>query len=213
MRNRILDALAEHVVIPVVREHDAERARLVVTSLRRAGFRVFEITLTVPGADALIRELAADPEVTVGVGTVFAPSDARRAIDAGASFVVTPATLPEVASATHEDGATAVIGALTPTEVATARDAGADAVKIFPVSSVGGPGHLKSIASVFPDVPLIPTGGVGLDDLHDYLEAGAHSVGVGGALTRGRDASDIEESARRYLAAADRTRPRTKENP
>ena len=210
----VLDSLARHVITPVVRESDASRARFVSRALRRGGFSVFEITLSVPGALDVIRELAEEPEVTVGVGTVFTADDARAAIRAGARFVVSPAAVPEVAHATREAGAAAILGALTPTEVLAARQAGADAVKIFPVASVGGPAHVKALRSVFPDLPLIPTGGVDEDDLLAHLEAGAHSVGVGSALTGARDAERLEEAARDYLQRAGALRTREpKENP
>lgn len=210
----VLDALKAHVITPVVRESDAGRARLVTTGLRRAGFRVFEITLTVPGAMGLIRELAAEGDVTVGVGTVFTADDARLAAAAGARFVVTPAALPDVASAAHGAGAAAILGALTPTEIVAARRAGADAVKIFPVSSVGGATHVKALANVFPDVPLIPTGGIDLPEMRSHLDAGAHSIGVGGALTRGRTEDDVEAAGREYLATLGRhAAPDPKEYP
>ena len=201
MSSAVLDALARHVVTPVVRESDTERAREVVAALREGGLRVFEITLSVPDAIGLIAELGRDADLTVGVGTVLSGADAARAVEAGARFVVSPAALPEVAEAARAGGAAAVLGALTPTEVVAARGAGADAVKVFPAASVGGPAHVKALRSVLPGVPLIPTGGVDLSNLRDYLAAGVHSVGVGGALSP-PDLSDAPELARRYLEAA-----------
>ena len=197
----VLATLARHVVTPVVREADAERAREVVAALREGGLRVFEVTLSVPGAIDLVAELARDADLTVGVGTVLSGADAARAVEAGARFVVSPAALPEVAGAAHAGGAAAVLGALTPTEVVAARVAGADAVKVFPAGSVGGPSHVKALRSVLPGVPLIPTGGVDLSNLRDYLAAGVHSVGVGGALSPPA-VSDAPDLARRYLEVA-----------
>jgi 2-dehydro-3-deoxyphosphogluconate aldolase/(4S)-4-hydroxy-2-oxoglutarate aldolase len=196
-----LAALAAHVVTPVIREPDAARARAVIAALREGGFRVFEVTLSVPDAAELVAELASDPDLIVGVGTVLTSDDAARAAEAGARFVVSPAALPEVAAAAREAGAAAVLGALTPTEVLAARAAGADAVKVFPAASVGGPAHVKALRSVLPDVPLIPTGGVDLGNLRAYLDAGVHSVGVGGALSP-PDLRDAPALARRYRAAA-----------
>lgn len=197
----VLATLADHVVIPVIREADAGRARGVVRALREGGFRVFEITMSVPGAVDLIEELAQDADLTVGVGTVLTADDAKRAVAAGARFVVSPALVSSVADVTRTTGAAAVLGAVTPTEVLAARSAGADAVKIFPADSVGGPRHLRALRSVFPTIPLIPTGGVDLDNLSAYLAAGAHSVGVGSALS-GIGLDDVPELARTYLAIA-----------
>lgn len=197
----VLAALAEDVVIPVIRESDADRAHDVIGALREGGFRVFEVTMSVPGAIDVIAELAQVPGLTVGVGTVLTEHDALRAVAAGARFVVSPALVPGVAEAARSTGAAVVLGALTPTEVLAARAAGADAVKIFPANSVGGPGHLRALRSVFPSIPLIPTGGVDLSNISSYLDAGAHSVGVGSALS-GTEIDDIAALGRRYLAAA-----------
>lgn len=198
----ILNVLHRHVIIPVIRESSVRRARLVIEALHGAGFRVFEITMTVPNAPDLARDLAGDPEVTVGIGTVFTAQDASKATEAGARFVVSPAGCGEVATAAHDGGAAVILGALTPTEILTARRLGADAFKIFPADSVGGASHLKAIGAVLPGLPLIPTGGVHLDNLRAHLDAGAHSVGVGSALTKGDDRAAIEASARRYLEVA-----------
>lgn len=207
----VLDVLRRHLVTPVVREASIERARSVVAALREGGFRVFEITMSVPRALELVETLASDADVTVGIGTVLRADDAAAAVRAGARFVVSPAVLPDVAAAARSGGAAAILGALTPSEVLAARDAGAHAVKIFPAGSVGGPAHVKALRSVFPDVPLIPTGGVGLDDLRAYVEAGVHSVGVGGAIAPA-DIRSIPALARRYLAEATHlSNPRTGE--
>ncbi len=196
-----LDALRDHVITPVIREASTDRARTVVDTLRDAGFRVFEITLSVPGALDLVAELASEADLIVGVGTVFRRQEARLAVDVGARFVVSPTADPAVASAAREGAAAAVLGALTPTEVVSALAAGADAVKLFPASSVGGPSHVKALRSVFPDVPFIPTGGVDLSNIHAYLAAGVHSVGVGGALSPS-DLRTLPSVARAYRAAA-----------
>lgn len=196
-----LDVLRRHLVTPVVRESSVERARAVVAALRQGGFRVFEVTMSVPDALTLVETLASDADLTVGLGTVLRAEDAEAAVRAGARFVVSPAVVPEVAEAARSGGAAAILGALTPTEVLAARHAGAHAVKVFPAESVGGAAHVKALRSVFPDVPFIPTGGVGLHDLRAYVDAGVHSVGVGGALAPA-DVSSIPALARRYLAEA-----------
>lgn len=214
MHADVLNVLKRNVIIPVVREHDADRARLVIRSLRRVGFRVFEVTMTVPGAFDLISDLSEEEGLTVGAGTVLSADEARRAAVAGASFVVSPAGIAEVAEAAHAGGAAVILGALTPSEVVAARRMGADAIKIFPADSVGGPKHVKALGTVFPDLPFIPTGGVDADNLRAHLEAGAHSVGVGSALSRGRDATEIEASGRRYLDTLETLTPQgRKETP
>lgn len=196
-----LATLERQGVIPVLRLDDAHDARRAVALLRRAGYTVFEITLTIPGAVELIAELANEPGVLVGAGTVTTLEEARACIDGGARFVVSPCLVAGLPEACRAADVACVMGALTPTEVQIARRHGADAVKIFPASSVGGPRHLRALRSVFPDVRLIPTGGVSAENVTDYLEAGAPCVGVGSDLfdpadlVGGRDAQVIAKAA------------------
>lgn len=203
---RGLAAVAAHGVVPVVRFGSSDRARRAIALLRRAGFRTFEVTLTVPGAVELIAELARDPELLLGVGTVLDPADADRAIAAGARYVVSPVLLPGLAPRCREAGVPCLLSGLTPSEVHAAWSAGADAVKVFPASSMGGPDHLRALRSVLPQVPLVPTGGVSLALLPAYLDAGAAFVGVGGDLLADRDLDrcdpeDLVARARRFLDA------------
>lgn len=207
-----LAAVAAHGVVPVVRFGSAARALSAIELLRRAGFRTFEITLTIPGAIELIAELARDPELLVGVGTVLDPDDADRAVAAGARYVVSPVLLGGLAPRCHEAGVACLLSGLTPTEVHAAWAAGADAVKVFPASSMGGPAHLRALRSVLPQVPLVPTGGVSLAHLPAYLDAGAAFVGVGGDLLADRDLDrrdpkELVAHARSYLAAYRAHRP------
>lgn len=169
-------------VIPVVRTSRADLAARAVEWLRGAGLTTFEITMTVPDAPALIRDLAKDPGLLVGAGTVPDRATAEACLDAGARFLVSPWVDPEVAEAAHERGACAMLGALTPTEIRAALAAGADVVKIFPASSAGGPAHVKALRSVFPAAVFCPTGGVDARNAPDYLAAGAAFVGIGGRL-------------------------------
>jgi 2-dehydro-3-deoxyphosphogluconate aldolase/(4S)-4-hydroxy-2-oxoglutarate aldolase len=180
-------------IIPVVRASTAARAATAVAWLQEAGITVFEITMTVPEAPALIRALSADPALLVGAGTVPDAETARACLDAGARFIVAPWVDESLADPVHEAGACLMLGALTPTEVRAAMAAGADAVKIFPAASVGGPAHIKSLRAVFPDVAFCPTGGVDARNTPDYLAAGAAFVGIGGRL--------VDES---LVAAGDR---------
>ena len=178
----LIPLLREARIIPVVRTTSAARAATAVAWLQEAGLRVFEITMTVPEAPALIRALAADPTLLVGAGTVADARMAEACLDAGAKFIVAPWIDPALAAPVQEAGACLMLGALTPTEVRAALAAGADVVKVFPASSVGGPAHVKALRSVFPDVVFCPTGGVDARNLPDYIAAGAAFVGIGGKL-------------------------------
>jgi 2-dehydro-3-deoxyphosphogluconate aldolase / (4S)-4-hydroxy-2-oxoglutarate aldolase len=191
-------------VIPVVRASSAARAATAVAWLQEAGIRVFEITMTVPEAPALIRALAADPDLLVGAGTVPDARTAEACLDAGARFLVAPWVEPSIVAPAREAEACVMLGALTPTEVRAALAAGADVVKVFPAGSVGGPDHLRSIRAVFPEVVFCPTGGVDARNLQDYLDAGAAFVGMGGKLVDERlvaagDRAAVQKAARAAL--------------
>lgn len=210
----VLTELRGHGVVPVVRFQDGDEARRAVERLYEAGFRTFEVTLTVPDAIELVRELARRPDVIVGLGTVLEGADAVRGLAAGARYVVSPVLQPELVPLCREAGAACLLGALTPTEVHAAHRAGADAVKVFPSSAVGGPAHLRALRSVFPDVALVPTGGVDLDNLDAHFDAGAAFVGVGSDLVpsaalRAGDDEAVRAHARRYLDAFGRRAPRS----
>jgi 2-dehydro-3-deoxyphosphogluconate aldolase/(4S)-4-hydroxy-2-oxoglutarate aldolase len=178
----LIPALVAARVVPVVRTTRPELAERAVAWLREAGVTVFEITMTVPDAPALIRRLAAEPGLLVGAGTVPDRAAAEACLDAGAKFLVAPWVDGAVADAARARGACTLLGAMTPTEVRAALAAGADAVKIFPASSAGGPAHIKALRAVFPDVAFCPTGGVDPRNVSDYLAAGAAFVGIGGRL-------------------------------
>lgn len=179
---QVLARLCDHGVVPVIRTDSAAQAERAVEWLAEAGYGVFEITLTIPGAIDLIARMAARSDLLIGAGTVLDGAAATACLDAGARFLVSPATLPEVAAEARRRDRCVLLGAATPTEVLSAWRAGADAVKVFPASSFGGPAHLKALASVFPDIPLVPTGGVGPDTLPAYKRAGVACVGMGGEL-------------------------------
>lgn len=204
MSHPLIPRLRQARVIPVVRTTSAALAARAVEWLRDAGLTVFEITMTVPDAPALIRDLARDPALLVGAGTVPDRAAAEACLAAGARFLVCPWVDPVVAQAAHEAGAIAMLGAMTPTEVRAALAAGADVVKIFPASSAGGPAHVKALRAVFPDTVFCPTGGVDSRNAPDYLAAGAAFVGIGGRLVdegllaRG-DRTGIEAAARDVL--------------
>ncbi len=178
----LIDKLRHARVVPVVRTHETRHAITAVQWLRDAGIHIFEITLTVPNAVGLIRELAGDPNLLVGAGTVPDRATAGACLAAGARFIVAPWVDPELSAPCRDAGAALMLGALTPTEVRAALAGGADVVKIFPASSAGGPGHIKALCSVFPGVAFCPTGGVEPGNVQTFLGAGAAFVGMGGAL-------------------------------
>jgi len=191
-------------VVPVVRTSSAARADTAVEWLRGAGIRIFEITMTIPGAVALIGRLSRDPDLLIGAGTVPDEATARACLEAGARFLVAPWVDPALSAPCRKAGAALMLGALTPTEVRAALAAGSDVVKVFPASSAGGPGHLRALASVFPGVAFCPTGGVEPGNVAAYLAAGAAFVGMGGALVDEKriaagDRAAIEAAAKAVL--------------
>jgi 2-dehydro-3-deoxyphosphogluconate aldolase/(4S)-4-hydroxy-2-oxoglutarate aldolase len=166
-----------------VRLHSTESAIRVADALHAGGVTALEITVTVPDAFAVIAAIAKrfGDEVCVGVGTVLDVETVRGAVAAGAKYVVSPVFRPLVIAEAHRLGVPAMPGAITPTEILTAHDAGADVVKIFPADSFG-PGYLKSVLAPMPFLRLMPTGGVTPDNVGDWIAAGAVAVGLGGAL-------------------------------
>ncbi len=200
----LMEALRVARVVPVVRTRTAALAATGVGWLREAGIRIFEITMTIPDAPSLIRDLASDPSLLIGAGTVPDAATARACLDAGARFLVAPWIDASLAAPCRDAGALLMLGALTPSEVRSARAAGADVVKIFPASSVGGPAHIKALASVFPGVAFCPTGGVEPGNVAAYLAAGAAFVGMGGALVDEKRIAAGDRGA--ILAAAEAIR-------
>lgn len=194
-----LQTLVDLGVVPVVRTPSAELARRAVSWLGDAGLATFEITLTIPGALALVRELASDTGFHVGVGTVLDARQASACVEAGARYVVSPALCTDIAPPCREAGVPFVLGAATPSEVLAAVDAGSSAVKIFPVSSLGGVSHIKALKAVFPQVTLAPTGGIAVEEIAGYLRAGAAFVGVGGRLV---DVAALQRGERAAIVGA-----------
>lgn len=171
-------------LIPVLRARNAAQAHAVVKAMIAGGVTIVEVTMTVPGAVDLLKELKREyaGQLLLGSGTVTTAKEAEATIEAGAEFVVSPSFHPEVVAKTRELGKLSIPGALTPTEVITAWRAGADYVKIFPCSAVGGASYLKSLLAPFPHLRLIPTGGVTLETAAGFLHAGARALGVGSDL-------------------------------
>jgi 2-dehydro-3-deoxyphosphogluconate aldolase/(4S)-4-hydroxy-2-oxoglutarate aldolase len=193
-------------LIPVLRAKSVAQGRAVVDAMVAGGVTVVEVTMTVPGAIDLLKELqkAYGAKLLLGSGTVITADQAQATIDAGAEFVVSPSLHHEVIAKTKANKKISCPGALTPTEVISAWDAGADYVKIFPCSAVGGASYLKSLLAPFPHLKLIPTGGVTLDTAASFIKAGARALGVGSDLVNlaavdAGNAETITETARAYL--------------
>jgi 2-dehydro-3-deoxyphosphogluconate aldolase / (4S)-4-hydroxy-2-oxoglutarate aldolase len=201
MPHPLIATLRAARVVPVIRTRSAAHAETAVQWLRDAGIRIFEITMTIPDAPALIRSLAADAELLVGAGTVADAAAADACLAAGAKFIVAPWVDPLLSAPCRQADAVLMLGAVTPTEVRAALAAGADVVKVFPAASAGGPGHIRALASVLPEVAFCPTGGVEPANLAAYLAAGAAFVGMGGALVDARRIAAGDRAAIQAVAA------------
>jgi len=181
-RDEVVAALVAERVVPVLRYESAELTEKAVRCLVDVGFRCIEITLTTPGALALIRSLSQEKGLVVGAGTVLDAGAGEECIDAGAQFVVAPYVCPGLARAAHDAGRAALIAGFTPTEVMAAHREGADVVKVFPASSGGGPAHLAHLRAVYPHILFCPTGGVTLENVEAFIAAGATFVGTGAVV-------------------------------
>jgi 2-dehydro-3-deoxyphosphogluconate aldolase/(4S)-4-hydroxy-2-oxoglutarate aldolase len=186
-------------IVAVIRLKDPGKLRAVVDAMAEGGVRALEVTMTVPGAVELIRTLAPSlPDgFLLGAGTVTDAATARAVIDAGARFVVGPVFRPDVIAACHERDVPAMPGCFSPTEILAAYECGADIVKVFPATMLG-PQFLKDVRAPLPQVKLMPTGGVTLDNAGDWIRAGAVAVGLGSSLL---DAKAIESSRFDVIAA------------
>src|SRR5271170_5430029 len=193
-------------LLPVLRAKSIPEAHALVEAILAGGVTVIEVTMTVPGAIDLLRDLKAKygSQVLLGSGTVTTAAQAQATIEAGAEFLLSPSLHPEVIAKTKELGKVSIPGALTPTEVITAWNAGADYVKIFPCSAMGGASYLKALRAPFPQLQLIPTGGVTQQTAPDFLKAGARALGVGADLVNPKAITDgkpeiVTNAARAYL--------------
>ncbi len=204
-KQKVLMHLREIGLVPVLRAESVDEAIGLAEAIAAGGVTVLEVTMTVPGAIEVMRRLRKErPEILVGAGTVLDPETARVCILEGARFVVSPAVNVRTIEMCQRYSIPVLPGALTPTEIVTAWQAGADVVKVFPASAMGGAKYIKTLKAPLPQVEMIPTGGVSLGTALEFLEAGAFGLGVGAdlvdakALAEGRHAS-ITEHARKYL--------------
>ena len=212
----VIKRIREIGVIPVVRASSADEAIKVVEAITAGGLPLLEITMTVPGAVQVIEKLSQrfGTEAVVGAGTVLDAATATACINAGAQFVVSPALNPETIARCRELNVAIMPGALTPTEVLQAWNAGADFVKIFPAGAMGGASYLKSLKAPLPQIELVPTGGVTLETAASFIEAGAAAIGVGADLVnikaiRSGEAEKVTAAARAYIEAVKNARERT----
>jgi 2-dehydro-3-deoxyphosphogluconate aldolase/(4S)-4-hydroxy-2-oxoglutarate aldolase len=216
-KEQILSFITEIGIVPVVRTASAEGALRSIEAIYRGGIRAAEITMTVPGAVKALEKCADTfgDKLVLGAGTVLDPETARACMLAGAEFFVSPSLKLSTIEIVQRYSKVMMPGALTPTEVLTAWEAGADIVKVFPCGNVGGPKYIKALRAPFPHIQMIPTGGVNLETAGEFLKAGACAVAVGGELVDGKSVKEgrfdiIEERARQYLAVIAKARAEIK---
>src|SRR5579875_2579937 len=211
----VLNRMRAVGLVPVLRAESEAQALALAEAIAAGGVNVLEVTMTVPGAVRVMARLAKErPDILVGAGTVLDPETARMCIVEGAQFVVSPALNVKTVELCRRYSIAVLPGALTPTEVVTAWQAGADVIKIFPASAMGGAKYLKSLKAPLPQVDMIPTGGVSLATAHEFLEAEAFALGVGADLvdTKAYAAGTPEkvtETARKYMEIVQGYKDRT----
>lgn len=210
---QVLSFIQDIGIVPVVRTATAEAAIKAIEAIYNGGIRAAEITMTVPGAVKALEKVADQfgDKLVLGAGTVLDPETARVCMLAGAEFFVTPALNVKTIEMARRYSKAICPGALTPTEVLTAWEAGADVVKVFPCGNVGGAKYIKALKGPFPQIEMIPTGGVNLETAGDFLKAGACAVAVGGELVDAKlikagDYAGIQKLAEQYVAAIQKAR-------
>ena len=208
-KSQVLEIIRHEKLVPVIRTNSREDARKAVEILSKCGIKVFEITMTVPNAPDLIKDLSEEnSEVLIGAGTVLDKTRAEECIKAGARFIVSPAFDAETVKFCREKEIAVMPGCLTPTEILAAHKSGADAVKVFPCDAMGGAKYLKTLKTLFPHIEMMPTGGVSLETIGDFFRAGAVAVGVGTDLVdvaaiRQGNTEAVAEKAKKYLKSVE----------
>jgi 2-dehydro-3-deoxyphosphogluconate aldolase/(4S)-4-hydroxy-2-oxoglutarate aldolase len=205
-KEQALARIATIGIVPVVRAESARQAIAAAEAVCAGGIPIVEVTMTVPGAIEVIAQLAKSmgDDVLIGAGTVLDAETARRCLDAGAAFLVSPGFDVETVKLANREGKLIMAGALTPTEVIAAWTAGSDLVKIFPCGNVGGPKYIKALKGPLPQVPMVPTGGVNLETAGDFIKAGAAALGIGGELVsaaalKSGNVAEITAAAEQYV--------------
>ena len=183
-RTEIRERMTSIGIVPVIRASSAQKALMAVEALQKGGIPIVEVTLTVPGAEKVIESLRgkSDGTLLVGAGTVLDIEGAKRCLDAGAQFIVSPGFDAATVGFVNAQKILMIAGALTPSEIIAAWKRGSDLVKIFPCSAVGGPSYIKALKGPFPQIPFIPTGGVNLQTAASFIQAGSEALGIGGEL-------------------------------
>ncbi|MBI3695211.1 MAG: bifunctional 4-hydroxy-2-oxoglutarate aldolase/2-dehydro-3-deoxy-phosphogluconate aldolase [Acidobacteria bacterium] len=212
-KQKTLAAILDIGIIPIVRASSPQTAIQAAEAIYRGGIRAVEITMTVPGALKALEKVADEfgDRLTLGAGTVLDPETARSAMLAGAEFFVTPALKLDTIEICRRYSKVIMPGALTPTEVQTAWESGADLVKIFPCGNVGGAKYIRALKAPFPQIELVPTGGVNLETAADFFKAGASAVAVGSEMVSAQALAEgklevIEETAKKFLAIVNEVR-------
>ena len=215
-RDSLVQSMIECGLVAVVRAPRADQVIEAVRALSQGGVKAIEITFTVPGAAELIREArsALGNDVILGAGTVLDPETARVAILAGAQFLVAPNVNQDVIRLAHRYDVAMMPGGFTPTEIVSAWEAGADVVKVFP-AEIGGPSFIKALQGPFPQIRLMPTGGVDLNTIEAFLQAGAVCLGVGSSLVdpkllAAQDYRSLTERAAQYVEKVRQVRAKAK---
>jgi 2-dehydro-3-deoxyphosphogluconate aldolase/(4S)-4-hydroxy-2-oxoglutarate aldolase len=201
----VLETMERVGLLPVLRAASVESAIALAEAIADGGVTTLEVTMTIPGAMTVLRKLAQErPDLLIGAGTVLDPETARACILEGAQFVVSPALNLATVELCRRYSVAVLPGALTPTEIVTAWQAGADVVKVFPASALGGAKYLSSLKGPLPQVKVVPTGGVSLSTAAEFLKAGAFALGVGGDLANEAHVSEkrlheVTETTRKYV--------------
>ena len=205
-KREIFNRMIAEGLLPVIRVSSAREAIDVADAIKEGGVRFLEITMTVQGAIDVIKELTQKykDEIVMGAGTILDAETGRAALLAGAQFIVSPTLNLDLIQLAHRYSAVVIPGAMTPTEILTAWNAGADMVKVFPAAQLGGPEYLKAIRGPLPQILLVPTGGVTLQNASAFIKAGATALGVGGELVDKKAVKEkkfnvITENARAFL--------------
>ncbi|MCM3706230.1 MULTISPECIES: bifunctional 4-hydroxy-2-oxoglutarate aldolase/2-dehydro-3-deoxy-phosphogluconate aldolase [Cytobacillus] len=204
-----VDFIKEHVIVAVIREATVDNILPIANALYDGGVKVMEVTAETPGVMGMIEKVRSElgDKVLVGAGTVLDPETARAAIMAGSQFIVSPSLNTETIKMAKRYGITSIPGALTPTEIITAFEQGADMIKVFPANAFG-PGYIRNIHGPFPHIPLMVTGGINTGNLNEYIEGGALAAGVGGSLVNPKHLNNAEDflmltkNARKYTEIA-----------
>ena len=208
-----LAKILEEGVVPVIRVASAAEAFEVAKAIHEGGISVIEVTMSVAGALDVMKEVTQKfgQKVLLGAGTILDPETARAALLSGAQFIVTPTLNPDVIKMCKRYSAVIIPGALTPTEILTAWEAGADLVKVFPIAQVGGPAYIRALMGPLPHIPLVPTGGVNLQNAGEFIKAGCAAIAAGGELVDKKAVAEkkfsvIAENAQKFVAEVKKAR-------